>query len=182
MNKKTSMQSAALAVLVLICGILWYRNGNSTGASEREVKSGAAYKPMSVENPQIHWDRLTAQNEAEDKSTGRDIFNWQLPPPPPPPPPVHIPGPGDGDYVPPPPPPPPPPQMPLKFYGVGTDAKGAARRAFLTNGDEVFIVAEGETVLGHFRVVRITNTNLEFEDIGSGRRASKPLEEPPPEK
>ena len=180
MKKKTSIQSGMLAVLVLIAGVVLYRAGNSAGASDREVRSGLAYKPMSVENPQIHWDRLTGPRETEYQTTGRDIFNWQLPPPPPPPPSVHIPGPGDADYIAPPPPPPPPPRLPLKFFGIGTDSKGSARRAFLTNGDEVFIVAEGETVLGHFRVLRISSGSLEFEEIGSGRHASKPLEDQGP--
>jgi hypothetical protein len=180
MNKKTLIQTTALAVLMLICGILWYRNANSAGASDAELKPGAAYRPMSVENPQIHWDHLNDPQEAEYKANGRDIFNWQLPPPPPPPPPIRIPAPGDTDFVPPPPPPPPPPKLPLKFFGLGTDAKGASRRAFLTDGDDVYIVAEGETVLGRFRVVRITNTSLDFEEIGTGRRATKALEEQTP--
>jgi hypothetical protein len=179
MNKKTSIQGGTLAVLVLIAGIVLYRDTDSAGASDRQVRSGLAYKPMSVENPQIHWDRLTGPQETEYKTTGRDIFNWQLPAPPPPPP-IHIPQPGDEDFKAPVAPPPPPPRLPLKFFGFGTDSKGSARRAFLTNGDEVFIVAEGETVLGHFRVLRITTANLEFEEIGSGRRAFKPLEEPGP--
>ena len=179
MNKKTTTQTVSLAVLMLICGTLWYRNANSAGASDADVKPGAAYRPMSVENPRIHWDHLNDPQEAEYKSTGRDIFNWQLPPPPPPPPPLHIPAPGDADFVPPPPPPPPPPKLPLKFFGLGTNAKGSSRRAFLTDGSDVFIVAEGETVLGRYRVLRITNTSLDFEEISTGRRASKLLEEDP---
>ena len=162
MNKKSAIQGSALAVLMLICGALWYRNANSAGASsDHEVKSSAAYKPMSVENPQIHWDLLTDLQQTQYETTGRDIFNWHLPPPPPPPP---------------------PPQLPLKFFGVSTDAKGSARRAFLTDGSDVYIVAEGDSVLGRYRVRRITNANLEFEEIGSGRRALKPLEEQTPSK
>ena len=180
MNKKTSIQSGALAVLVLLAGTLWYRTENSAGASSREAKPGAAYKSMSVDNPRIHWDRLTDPQETEYKSAGRDIFNWQLPAPPPPPPPIHVPQPGDTDFVAPVAPPPPPPRLPLKFFGIGTDSKGASRRAFLTDGDEVFIVAEGDTVLGHFRVLKIATASLEFEEIGSGRRASKSLEEQGP--
>lgn len=179
MNQKTSIQTGVLAVLVLIAAGLWYRTGNSAGASDSEVKPGAIYRPMSVENPRIHWDRLTDAQETKYQSTGRDIFNWQLPAPPPPPP-VHIPQPGDADFVVPVPPPPPPPKLPLKFFGIGTDSKGSVRRAFLTDGEEVFIVAEGEIVFGHFRVLRIKDTSLEFEEIGSGRRASKPLEEQAP--
>jgi hypothetical protein len=182
MSKKNAIQSSALAVLMLICGALWYRNANSAGASsDHEVKSGAAYKPMSVENPQIHWDLLTDLQQTQYETTGRDIFNWHLPAPPPPPT-IHVPGPGDADFQPPPPPPPPPPQLPLKFFGVSTDSKGSARRAFLTDGSDVYIVAEGDSVLGRYRVRRITNANLEFEEIGSGRRALKPLEEQTPSK
>jgi hypothetical protein len=181
MSKKSAIQSGALAVLVLICGALWYRNANSAGASDHEVKSGAAYQPMNVENPQIHWDLLTDLQQTQYETTGRDIFNWHLPAPPPPPQ-IHIPGPGDADYKPPEPPPPPPPQLPLKFFGVSTDSKGSARRAFLTDGSDVYIVAEGDSVLGRYRIRRITNANLEFEEIGSGRRAFKPLEEQTPTK
>ncbi|HTC64662.1 MAG TPA: hypothetical protein VK709_17610 [Candidatus Saccharimonadales bacterium] len=179
MTRKTSIQSAMLVVLLTTAAVLLYRNGNSTKASESDVKTGGSYKPMSVDNPQIHWDRLTDSQEAEYKSTGRDIFNWQLPAPPPPVP-VHVPQQGDADYIPPPVPPPPPPKLPLKFFGIGTDSKGTARRAFLTDGSEVFIVAEGDTVLGRFRVVKITTVRLEFEEISSGRHASKALEDQTP--
>jgi hypothetical protein len=179
MTRKTSIQSGALAVLIMIAGVLLYRNGSSAGASDLDVKLGGPYKAMSVDNPQIHWDRLTESQEAEYKSTGRDIFNWQLPAPAPPPE-VHIPQPGDADYIAPPVPPPPPPKLPLRFFGFGTDSKGTARRAFLTDGNEVFIVAEGDTVLGHFRVIKITTARLEFEEMGSGRRASKALEDQTP--
>jgi hypothetical protein len=74
----------------------------------------------------------------------------------------------------------PPPKLPLKFFGIGTDSKGSARRAFLSDSGDVFIVAEGETVLGRYRILRITNTSLDFEEISSGRRASTPLEEEKP--
>jgi len=179
MSKKSSIQSGALAVLVLVAGGLWYRAGTSAGASDSDATPGMAYRPMSVENPRIHWERLTDTQETQYKSTGRDIFNWLLPAPPPPPP-VHIAGPGDSDYVAPVIPPPPPPRLPLKFFGIGTSSKGSTRRAFLTDGSEVYVVAEGDIVFGHFRILKINPAGLEFEEIGSGRRALKPLEEPPP--
>jgi hypothetical protein len=180
MNKKTKIQSGSLALLILIAGGLWYHNSGTAGASDGESVSRGSYHPMSVDNPRIHWDRLMESQETQYETAGRDLFNFKLPPPPPPPAPVHVPGPGDEDYVAPPPPPPPPPVLPLKFFGIGTDAKGSSRRAFLTNGTEVFIVAEGETVLGHFRIVKINTVNLEFEEIGSGRRASKQMEDQNP--
>jgi hypothetical protein len=176
MNKKTSIQGVTLAVLLAIAGTVWYRDASSAGASDREEPSGA-YKPMNVDNPRIHWDRLTGQHDDDIQSTGRDIFNWKLPPPPPAP---VVRAPEPVEVAPPPPPPPPPPQLPLKLFGFGGDPKGSAHRAFLSDGSDVFIVGEGDTLLGRFRVVKIMATSIEFEEISSGRRAFKPLEDQPP--
>jgi hypothetical protein len=40
-------------------------------------------------------------------------------------------------------------------------------------------VAEGDTLLGKYRVVKIGNANLDFEEIASGRRGSAVLSEEP---
>ena len=54
----------------------------------------------------------------------------------------------------------------------------------LADGDDVYIVAEGETLLGRFRIVKVSNANLEFEEIATGRRATVALTQdeqaPPP--
>jgi GTPase len=68
----------------------------------------------------------------------------------------------------------------MKFYGYGTVPDGTARRAFLTDGDEVYIVAEGDTLLGRFRILKIGNATIEFEEISSGRQGKSNLEEPGP--
>jgi len=80
-----------------------------------------------------------------------------------------------------PPPPPPPPVIPpnLKFFGYGTVPNGTSRRAFFSDGDEVYIIAEGETLLGKYRIIKINNNNLEFEEVSSGRRNTTPLVEEP---
>ena len=54
---------------------------------------------------------------------------------------------------------------------------GTAKRAFLSDGDQIFIVAEGDTLLGKYRVVKIGNANLDFEEIASGRMGSAVLSE-----
>jgi Tfp pilus assembly protein PilP len=79
--------------------------------------------------------------------------------------------------TPPPPPPPPPPRLPLKYFGYGALESGPGRRAFLTDGDAVYIVAEGDTVLGRFRIIRITHSSLEFEELVTSRRGVTVLEE-----
>jgi hypothetical protein len=68
----------------------------------------------------------------------------------------------------------------VKFFGYATDAQGNHRRAFFTNGDEVYIVGEGEILLGHYRVLRIGNDRVDFEDMTAGRRGSQPIEEGAP--
>jgi hypothetical protein len=49
----------------------------------------------------------------------------------------------------------------------------------LSDGDQIYIVAEGDTLLGKYRVVKIGNANLDFEEIASGRRGSTALTEEP---
>jgi len=44
----------------------------------------------------------------------------------------------------------------------------------------VYVVAEGDTVLGRYRIVKINRVNLEFEELGSGRRGTTVLEDQGP--
>src|SRR5260370_41498634 len=77
------------------------------------------------------------------------------------------------------PPEPPPPTAPanMKFFGYGTVPNGTSKRAFLNDGEEVYIVGEGDTLLGRFRILKIGKATLEFEELGSGRRNTVPLDE-----
>jgi|SRR5215472_992662 len=179
MKKKRNAEIAVLVTLTLAGALLWYYYIRPPAQAARAQTVAASYKPMRVENPQIHWERLEEAQNTEYKPSPRDIFSRDLPPPPPKP--VHVPGPGDNDYVaPPPPPPPPPPQLPLKYFGEGQAQAGAGRRAFLSDGDAVFVVAEGDIVLGRYRIVKINHTNLEFEEISSGRHGTARLEDQGP--
>ena len=181
MKKRKNAEIAVLVTLLLAGVSMWYYYTRPP-AQAAHSSTVSNYKPMRVENPQIHWDRLAEAQNTEYKPSPRDIFNRDLPPPPPKP--VHVPKPGDNDYVapapPPPPPPPPPPQLPLKYFGEGKAEAGGGRRAFLSDGDAVFIVAEGDIVLGRYRIVKINHTNLEFEEISSGRRGTARLEDEGP--
>jgi len=81
-------------------------------------------------------------------------------------------------------PPPPPPELKLpdnlKFFGYGNVPNDSARRAFLEDGDEVYIVNEGDTLMGRYKILKINNASLEFEEVGSGRRGQKMLEDQGP--
>jgi hypothetical protein len=65
----------------------------------------------------------------------------------------------------------------MKFFGYGTVPNGTSKRAFLSDGEEPLIVGEGDTLLGRFRILRIGNDRLEFEEISTGRRNSINLDE-----
>jgi hypothetical protein len=179
MTKKAKIESAALAMLLVVAGTIWYTYRHPGVGSARVASLVVHYVPMGVENPQIHRNRLLDAKNTEYTSRGRNIFTRDLPLPPPPPP-VLVPKLDDADLVPLVVPPPPPPQLPLKFFGYGPVTGGSGRRAFLTDGDAVYIVGEGDTLLGHFRIVKIYNRSLEFEEIGSGRHGSVALEDQGP--
>jgi len=73
-----------------------------------------------------------------------------------------------------PPPPPPPPPIPLKFFGFA-NKPGEPRRVFLVNGEDVFIAGENDIVDRRYRVIHITNTAVEMEDVLNNNRQSIPL-------
>jgi hypothetical protein len=69
---------------------------------------------------------------------------------------------------PPPPPAPPPPRQAVpinvKYYGWAAPSGSDRKRAFFLDGDDVIIKAEGESIKGHYRVVRIGPTSVVVED------------------
>ena len=176
---KQTQQLALLVALLVIAAGVWYWRSAAPGMTPQASSVGkVGYSPLGVENPGLHRDKLEASRRTTYKSRGRDLFSESAPPPPLPPKDPSKPQPAQ---PPPPPPPPPLPTLPanMKFFGYGTVPSGTSRRAFLTDGDQVFIVGEGDTLLGRYRVLKIGNANLEFEEISTGRRNSVPLQEQP---
>ena len=171
MGQKT--KAALLVVLILMAAGVFYLDNKGLPFPGKTVEL-TAYAPLPVDNPELQRWRLDASRKTEYKSSGRDLFRESLPPAP-----QHTKPDPKPDPVFTPPPPPPPPSLPanMKFFGYGTVPNGASKRAFLTDGEEVFIVGEGDTLLGRFRILRIGNASLEFEEIDGGRRNSVPLDE-----
>ena len=170
-------ERAKLAILivlgVILAVVMFYV---VKGESPVAVAAGqqGAYHPIAIENPALHLDRIERLRKLEYHPTGRDIFSASLPPPP-----VdkRLPVLPVG---PPPPQPEPPLTVPFKYYGFTADAVTKHRRAFFTNGEDVFIAAEGETVQGKYRVITIGNTWAEIEEVSTSRRARLTMEGPPP--
>jgi hypothetical protein len=173
---KQKKQIIWLVSLVAVAGIVWYYERIGTPSGRGTATVAENNQLLSVENPQLHRDRLEAAQKTEYKSAGRNPFSPQLPPPP-----VDISktvAPAPHPTVPADPTPPPvqiPPNM--KFFGYGTVPNGTVRRAFFTDGEDVFIVSEGEVFLNRFRIVKVGNTNLDIEEVSSGRHGTVPLEE-----
>jgi hypothetical protein len=172
MNQKIKI--AILPVLMLAAaGVFYFDSKGPAFPGRTSLFSTKPYDPLPVENPALQRWKLDASRRTEYKSSGRDLFSETLPPPPPkkieprpdpvPLPPVEV----------------PPPSLPanMKFFGYGTVPNGTSKRAFLTDGEEPFVVAEGDTLLGRFRILKINNASLEFEEISSGRRNSIQLDE-----
>ena len=177
---KRKQQIIVLVVLVAVALVVWSFEWNKHTPAMQTAESIESYKDLAVENPQIRWPELERAQKTEYKSNGRNPFSViapptrqeqqaklklesqakNLPPPPPPPPPTEA-------------------KLPpnLKFFGYGTVPIGSARRAFFTDGDDVFIVTEGDTLLGRYRILKVGNANLEFQEISSGLHGTTPLEE-----
>jgi hypothetical protein len=167
-----------LAVLIAIAAVVWYVSAKGRSAvANTSSDPGTTYRPLAVDNPELQREKLRRSRETEYKGTGRDLFS-ELAPPPPEPEHHEVARTPVGPVV---PPAPPPPALPanLKFFGYGTIPNGTARRAFLSDGDQIYIVGEGDTLLGKFRVVKIGNANLDFEEIASGRRGTTSLTDEP---
>ena len=73
-----------------------------------------------------------------------------------------------------PPQPPPPPPINLKFFGFAS-RPGEAKKIFLSEGEDVFIASEGDVVNRHYKVLRISPTSVEIEDVLNNNRQSIPL-------
>ncbi len=173
MNQKAKI--AMLAVLMLaVAGVFYFDSKGVPFSGKTLSLTSTPYAPLPVENPALQRWKLEASRRTEYKSSGRDLFSETLPPPPRPKVPDRVP-----DPVPQVPVEPPPPSLPanMKFFGYGTVPNGTSKRAFLSDGEEVYIVGEGDTLLGRFRILRIGNASLEFEEVGTGKRNSASLDE-----
>jgi hypothetical protein len=136
------------------------------------------FRPIAVENPALKLELLERLKKLQYQGSHRNIFSSVAPPPesavPPPviaPPPITAPGGPSG---------PAPLVVPATFYGFVTDAQTGMRRAFFIEGENVYIIAVGEMLLGRYRLIQIGNSSVELEETSTGRRATLTMEEPNP--
>ena len=127
--------------------------------------------PRSLD-PELRYDWLKASEDMKYSGEGRNIFSAQAPIPKP----VEN-GTTDAQKAAEeagPPPPPPPPPINLKFFGFASKP-GEPKKVFLSQGEDVFIAAEGEIVNRRYKVMRISPVSVEIEDEMNNHRQSIPL-------
>ena len=118
-------------------------------------------------DPRLHLDVLKASEGVEYKGNGRNIFRVGFEPPKLPD--VKAPIIKSG-----PPPPPPPPRINLKYFGFAT-RQGSNQKVFLSEGDDVFVAAAGDIVNRRYKILRVTPTSVDVEDVISNVRQTLPL-------
>jgi hypothetical protein len=153
--------------------------GPARGTPRRGAAGASGKKPAEPQNldPMLHLDQLAASEQIKYEGTGRNIFVAQQAD-------VEIPkviarantdnpGPDGGIYQPPTIAQSPP--IPLKFFGFANQP-GEPKRIFLVKGEDVFIAGEGEIVDRRYKVIRISPTSVDIQDVvQSGPPQSIPL-------
>ncbi len=167
MSKKTQLiVLGGLVVILLVVAYFSFRRADTPQAVFLTMEN---YPPIGVENPELQGWKIKAAQKTEYNRTGPDIFTGAPAPSLVQPAKVDTPiQPAQVVEQ--------PPALPVKFFGYGSVPASGQRRAFFTNGEDVYIVAEGETLLGQFRVLHIGNSSLDFEVINSGKRGKVELE------
>jgi hypothetical protein len=70
--------------------------------------------------------------------------------------------------------PPPPPPINLKYFGTAVRMNGR-RQAFLLQGEDVYLAAQGDIVARKYRIVSIGATNIQVEDLVNQDTQTLPL-------
>jgi hypothetical protein len=166
------------ALLVVLAGVAYYFfAGHGQGASNPAVVAAdTKFRPLDVQEPQLRLDLLANLQKLEYTGAHRNIFVAE----PPPPPQAQVEAASARFVGPRVPPPPPPVQVPGELFGYASEPSSGNRVAFFSEGDDVLVVAEGASFLGRFRLIHVTDSSADVEEISSGRHATVPMAQPPP--
>ncbi len=199
-NRKQIIIAGSLAVVLLLVVVFQFMPSSSTIASTSvpaasggpEVQApakparpagrrgsnaaGKKERPAQSLDPTLNLRQLAYSEQIKYEGSGRNIFVSQAEA-------VSIPKPlapgqtdpkaGPNIYTPPAVVQAPP--IPLKFFGFASKP-GEPKKIFLIKGDDTFVAGEGEIVDRRYKVVRITPTSVEIQDVvNSGPPQSIPL-------
>jgi len=168
----------ALLVALVGAGYYFFAGRDAGSGLPGVFAEDKKFEPLDVREPGLRMDLLEKIQKLQYEGSHRNIF---VPGPPPARPmPAGEVAEAQRPFVGPKLPPPPPPlQIPAEFFGFAAPTNGGRRVAFFTSGDDVLVVAEGDTFLGRFRLDHINNDNADVEEVSTGRHATVPLVQPP---
>ena len=178
MTAQTRKQLTILGVLVAVLVVTMFVVSRGEGpagttpapSNPTDARAGATKSPQQVAD--IRLELLKGERDAL-REPERNLFVFKPKAPPPPPPRAVEPPPRPADIAPPVPTgPPPPPPIPLKFIGVLERPGQQGKVAILSDGrGGTFYAAEGESVLGQYKVLKIgaESAELSYTD-GRGRQ------------
>jgi hypothetical protein len=169
-----------LGVLLVVLAAVAYRTWIATsapaaqtsneGGSVASASAGAGSAPAQARpaTPDVHLEALEA-DRPKPGGIDRNLFRFK-PKAPPPPPQIQRPAPVTSPLPPGPPPPPPVPPIPLKF--MGTFERLGQKIAILSDSSgHVSYGAEGATIDGRYRIIRIGAESVEMAYVdGRGRQ------------
>ncbi len=175
-------KKVAVAVVLLLIGLFFVIRGfnSSNGANiastpppEQPVMGKKAQLlPENNLDPRLRLDLLKNSEDVEYKGNGRNIFRAGAEPVKELPKPVTPPLKGGGAVASTGTPGPPP--INLKFFGF-SKRQGEENRVFLAQGDDVFVAREGDIVDRRYKVLHVSPTSVEVEDVLSNVRQTLPL-------
>jgi len=145
-------------------------SGNSPKAAVRRTASGKFVKASEPRlDPTLDLDLLRQSEQIKYAGNARNIFvagstptvvaghNGTTDKPPVYTPPVYT-----------------PPPINLKFFGFA-NKPGEPKKVFLSQGEDIFIAAEGDIVNRRYRVLHISPAAVDIEDVLNNNRQSIPL-------
>jgi hypothetical protein len=172
-QKKQLLLVLVVVLLAVVAYQLWPRptaEGPAAASNVRggqRAQSGKPGGPISA--PEVHLEALSAPRTKPDEIQ-RDVFRFK-------PKPAPSPSPGTKPEAPPapigPPPPPPLPPIALKFIGIWELTEQQKKIAVLSDGKGGVPIygAEGETVEGRYKILRIGTESIEMAYLdGRGRQ------------
>lgn len=133
----------------------------ATAGHASESKAAIPKVRGNTQDPTLRTDILAASQKIEYNGGSRNIFQMMQPE-------VKIEAPKFPARPQPPQPPvpydPPKPQIPLKYYGF-SNRPGEGKKAFLQDGDNLFMAVEGDVVERRYKIMKITNSAVLVEDM-----------------
>ena len=186
-DKKKLMVAIGLGALALVVVAYELLGGPGSPAASTTPTSVPLLRPVAKKamkhgkattearlDPTLDLTLLAATEQTKYSGSGRNIFvaGADIPQPGSSPVTDHGKKPDTSTYTMPVPPPPPP--ITLKFFGFA-NKPGEPRRIFLSQGEDVFIAAEGDIVNRRYKVLHISPNAVDIEDVLYNNRQSIPL-------